>query len=237
MNIFESGKTISVEWFYFKAIGDQIQGTYIGKLVGLKDSFQNDQIVYEILTKTGIKRVGFRVSQKINKNMDYINFGQIVGFKYVGKGKFRNKITGKDMEYKDIQVFADPKIVDQEWIDSQKMGRVEVVPKNVEGSNYVEQSEGEDGEEVSVPVIEADNVKGWGDFETAIPTETPATAPVVKATKKTVEEKLVEIAELAKTKLSVIDPSKVKEAVMEATELAFISSNYDKIITALKALA
>lgn len=236
VNIFSEGKTVSVEWFYFKNIGDQVQGTYIGKLVGLKDSFGNDQIVYELSTKTGIKRVGFRTTQKINKNMDYINFGQIIGFKFVSKDKFMNKVLKKEQEYKNVQVFADAKIVDQEWLDSQKNGRVENVSH--EGGD-VSADQPEPGEEAPTPEITPDPVKGWGDFETTIPEE-PAEEPVKKAVAKkakTVEEKLVEIAELAKTKLSVIDPNKVKEAVMEATELAFITSNYDKIITALKALA
>ncbi len=31
MNIFEEGKSLSVAPFYFKEIGDEVQGTYIGK--------------------------------------------------------------------------------------------------------------------------------------------------------------------------------------------------------------
>ena len=228
MNIFEQGKTVSVSWFYFKNIGDQIQGTYVGKVLGLKDSFNNDQIIYELSTKNGIVKVGFRTTQKINKTMDYVNFGQIVGFKYVSKEKFMNKVLKKEQEYKNIQVFADPKIVDQEWIDSQKMNKVEIATKTADSPVS------EDGQE-----IVADEVPGFGDFDNPIP---EADAPVVEVKKPvakkttTVEEKLVEIAELAKTKLSIVDPAKVKDAVMEATGLAFIASNYTKIIAALKEL-
>lgn len=222
MNIFTEGKTLEVSWFYFKNVGDQVQGTYVSKVTGLKDSFGNEQIIYELLTKTGIVKIGFRVPQKINKTMDYINFGQIVGFKYMADGKFKQKATGKEMSYKDIQVFADPKIVDQEWIDSHKTGKIEAVKKA---------GPGDEGPEITadeVPGFEGEET-GFGDFDNPVPVaeETPKK-------KKTSAELLVEIADLAKSKLGVIDPAKVKDAVMEATSLAFIAVNYSKIIAALK---
>jgi len=45
-----------------------------------------------------------------------------------------------------------------------------------------------------------------------------------------------QINELAKEKLGVTDPEKVKTAVMEKTGLAYLKVNYDKIIGMLKAL-
>ncbi len=47
------------------------------------------------------------------------------------------------------------------------------------------------------------------------------------------EAKLRSISDLAKTKLGIIDPESIKEKVMEATGLAFLEVNYDKIIESL----
>jgi len=224
-NIFTAAKPVNVEWFYFKEVGDQVQGTYVKKVVGLKDSFENDQIVYELSTPTGIKRIGFRVPQKINRDMDYVNLGQIVGFKFVSTVKWMNPKLHKEQDVKNIQVFADPKIVDQEWLDTRK--NIEVVTHETVATPDLVEGEGS--------VIEADEVPGFGDFENPIPEVKEEVKEPAKTVKKvkTKEEQLVEIAELAKVKLGIVDPSKVKDAVMEETGLAFISSNYAKIIVSL----
>ena len=49
-------------------------------------------------------------------------------------------------------------------------------------------------------------------------------------------DKEAKINALAKTKLKVTDEAKIKEAVMEKTELAFIVSNYDAIIEKLETM-
>lgn len=238
-DIFNEGKAISVEWFYFKNPGDSIQGTYVNKILGLKDSFQNEQIVYELQTSRGLKRVGFRTTQRINKNMEYVKYGQIIGFKHMGMTKFHNRVLNKDQECKDIQVFADPKIVDKEWLEAHN-GEPTVPTRVTEVDNPVET--GPVSQDITPDAVpgwddssEGGEDSGFGDFDKPVPSA-DAPAPVVTpAPAKTLPAAalLLQIAELAKAKLGVMDPSKVKEAVMNATGLAFVPSNYQKIIDTL----
>src|SRR3990167_732961 len=83
LNIFETAKPQTGEFFKFKSIGDGLQGTYIDNREGV-DSFGNDQIIYVLSDKTGkIWNLGFRkTSLVIHERMKNIRFGQIVGFRF-----------------------------------------------------------------------------------------------------------------------------------------------------------
>ncbi len=219
VNIFEQGKALTVSWFYFKEIGDEIQGTYIGKKTGVKDSFGNDQVVYVLETEAGIKNVGFKVTQRINKDMEFVKVGQIIGFKYLSREKGINKVTKKPMEFKNIVVFADPKIVDQPWLDAHDGGKsLDIDVLNAEATPPEDEGSSEE------------STSGFGDFDSPVPTENPATHPVSEG------EVLKQIIELAKTKLGVVDPTQTKDKVMEATGLAFLPVNFSKILDVLKSI-
>lgn len=61
-----------------------------------------------------------------------------------------------------------------------------------------------------------------------------ATAPAApEAPVETVDEKIRKIMEMAGTKWSLTDPTQIKTKVMEATNMAFIESNLDKILAEL----
>lgn len=200
-DIFSQGKQISVAPFYFKEVGDQVQGTYIGKRTDEKDSFNNDVIVYELLTSDGIKNIAFTLTKKIHEDMNHVKFGQIIGFKYISKDKFMK--NGKETEFKNIKVFADAKIVDKEWLDSHKGGKV-----NDSGAG----------------LINTDNSDNLDNFMKDL--ETPEGSKT--------DHQLKKITELANQKLHITNPLEVKDAVMEKTGLAFIESNYTKIIELLE---
>lgn len=122
MNIFEQGKALSTSNFYFKNVGDQVQGTYVGKRTGERDNFDNEGTYYELQVPDGIVNVFFTASKKINQDMDHVKFGQVIGFKYVSRDKFLK--NGREVEFKNIKVFADPKMVDQGWLDMHDGGKV-----------------------------------------------------------------------------------------------------------------
>lgn len=205
---------MSVSPFYFKNIGDEIQGTYVGKREAI-DNWKNKVYVYELKTDDGIRNVSFPVAKKINEDMKFVNFGQIIGFKYINRGKFIK--NNKETEFKDIKVFADSKIVDQDWLEEHK-----------DGSN--DSGIGIDETPVDVSSDDVDgSPAGFGDFDTPVPSEIPVTTLPQ-------EEMLKQIAELAKTKLGVVEASQVKDKVMEATGLAFLPVNYTKILDILKTL-
>jgi len=199
-DIFKQGKEVSVAPFYFKEVGDQVQGTYIGKRVGEKDNFGNDVIVYELKTEDGIKNVSFTTSKKINDDMNHVRFGQIVGFKFISKDKFMK--NGRETEFKNIKPFADPKIVDQEWLDSHEGGKVN---------------------DSGIGMINTDNTANLDKFMEDLE-GVDLTNP---------DHQLKKIADLAKSKLGVTDPTLTKEKVMEVTGLAFLPVNYAAIIQIL----
>lgn len=212
MNIFEQGKTLTIEPFYFKNIGDEIQGTYVGKRdaddhgVFEKDSYGHDLITYELQVQGGIKNVAFTATKKIHNDMTHVKFGQVIGFRYVKDGTFM--LNGKPTSFKDVKVFADEKIVDTAWLKA-----------HADGSN-------DSGLGINSQPVSKDD--GYGAFG-----EKPVEEEAFLSEGSSVEAKLKAISELAKTKLGVIDPAKVKDAVMTATEMAFIPVNYFKIVQAL----
>ncbi len=212
VNIFKEGKVMDVSPFYFKNIGDEVQGTYVGKRQGI-DNYKNQVMIYELKNDSGISVVSFPIGKKINKDMEAVKFGQIIGFKYVSREKFIK--NNKESEYKNMKVFADPNIVDQEWLN-----------EHADGSNDSGISEGEESSSDSAEGTSA----GFGDFDSPVPSETPAKSNLSN------EEMLVKIAELAKTKLGAVESSQIKDKVMEATGLAFLPTNYGKILDVLNTL-
>lgn len=75
-----------------------------------------------------------------------------------------------------------------------------------------------------------------GEVQMEIPQPTPASKPIPDAPFHTKTEMLTIIAEMAKAKFGSLTPDSVKEDVMNATGLAFINANLEKIITALDKL-
>lgn len=225
IDIFNKGKNMTVSWFYFKEIGDKVQGTYIGKKTGVKDSFGNDQIVYILETADGIKNVGFKTGQRINKDMELIKLGQIIGFHYQNRAKFFNKILKKEQECKNMVLWADSKIVDQAWIDSH--------PDGVSDVAEMEVTPGTDSDDE----LEDSSTKGFGDFDDVEAPVAPV-APVAEVKSKissvAPEELMRLIVEQAKTSLGVSDVAQVKPKVEEVTGLVFTPANFEKILEMLR---
>ena len=203
-------------WATFNNIGDKVQGTYVGNRQA-KDSYGNDQTVYELLTPKGIMNVGIRNTKKIlTERMDKIKFGQIVGF------VFKETIPGKDpsgkpTKIKIIDIWADPKIVDNAWLESQGKSTEGVVETPVDDP---------------IADLMAGRIKKLPEME-----EEKSNFGVKETTPVTAQPSLIsEITNLAKFKLGIIDTSVVKERVMEVTGIAFIPANYEKIIAALRAM-
>ena len=216
VNIFKEGKVMNVSPFYFKNVGDAVQGTYIGKRDAI-DNYSNKVTTYELKNDTGIWNVSFPKvgkmgkKRKIHTDMELISFGHIVGFKYEARGNFNGT------EFKDIKIYWDEKMIDQNWLDEHKDG------SNDSGIGSIEEpADDEDADE--------GKSAGFGDFDKPVPSEVET--PVNLSS----EELLKQIAELAKAKLGVIDAASVKDRVMEATGLAFLPINYAKILEVLRSL-
>lgn len=129
IDIFSKGSSLDGEWFYFKKIGDSIQGTYIGSRQAV-DQFTNPQTVYLIKDSTGkVFNVAFKNSNVvIMERMAACKLGQIVGFRFEEE---RPSKRTPGINVKIVRVYSDPKVVDPEWSADQAV--VSHAPVAVEG--------------------------------------------------------------------------------------------------------
>lgn len=139
INIFnEVKKRTTPIWAKFINIGDKVQGTYVGKIVGVKDGYGKEQIVYQLLQEDDkIINVGFGLNKKVlNQLMLEVRFGQIIGFEYIGNITIKNRTT----EAKDFSLYESPRIVNEIWLkkNENNMPEIIVIPQE---SDSVECSE------------------------------------------------------------------------------------------------
>ena len=212
-NIFEEAKEKVVPvWAKFVNAGDSVQGTYVGKIVGQKDGYNNEQIIYQLLQEDGsVTNVGFGLNKKVlNADMQSVKFGQIIGFKFKGTVNITDRRTGKNVGVKDFALHQDPKIVDAKWLQENQGNMPEVVK--------------------ATPVMSAED--SVNEFANDVKGDVPFSSP----TSLTNEDKLKVIEKLAKDKLGATTTDDVKLKVMENLNLAYIPINYDKITVALASL-
>lgn len=215
VDIFKEGTKSEMSWFTAKNIGDKVQGTYIDRLEG-EDQWNNPQFMYVLKTEDGslVQVAVKKTKTPLLKQMEGVKFGQIIGFVYSkdlapkpGKGTNPIKI---------IDLIQNPSIVDEQWLAAQKKLAGISMPLSSTTTEPV-------AEKVVEPI--PNTIEGvWGKDE-------------VEAVKvMTDADKINIIADIAKTKLGVTDAAQVKDKVMEATMLAFIPANLDKIIEKLETL-
>lgn len=236
IDIFKQGNEIGYEWASLKNIGDSVQGTLIGRHSG-QNQFKQEQWIYELLDSNNkILWVGINKSKKRTlEQLAYVKVGQIVGFKYVENNTFKTR-AGTSVTEKVIKIFADEKIVNSKWLAEHPNARLDR-----DSSPISDVPEGNDMGEGPVgdvpggwaPTEDAAADKAFAGFGVPEASPIPQSAPVVISN----EEKLKRINDLARIKLNVVDESQVKDKVMDATGIAFIPVNYDKIISALMGIA
>ena len=206
VNIFEQGSELTETWFNFKAIGDGIQGTYVNKKMAI-DSFGNEQVVYQLKTADkGVMNVGIKATKK-----KFHELMDGVRFGQIIGIKFTEKRPNEGKNDTNVyKIFSDEKIVDKEWMDNmEKYGNIEDATIG-ESFNMADEKE---------PTYEDINIENLEFVQTP-------------------EEKIADIIDLAKEKFKITDedPNKVKEIVMEKTELPFVTANIDAILEKLKSL-
>lgn len=203
MSVINDNNAVKGNWWKPKEIGDQIEGTLIGKRTVPNSLTGGEQFVYDIRVKDNVVSEGkslpgngevWAVFGKalIDAQMRYINLGQIIGFKFTEK--IPAKRPGMNDTHK-IQVYADANMVDEEWLQSAEAQEAQ----NAQG-------------EASAPAQNG---------------EAPKAAPL------TVEQKIEKISAIAKEKWGIEDPNATKTKVMEETNLAFVEANLDKILEAI----
>lgn len=232
----QTTENVKPDWAKFKVEGDKAQGTYIGKIVGTKDGFGNEQIIYQLLQEDGgILNAGFGLNKKfLHEDMTTVKFGQIIGFVYKGKLTIKSKMTGQDVQVNEFGLHEDSKIVDQVWLDENKDSMPEITVAEPDASEIAAQKEfdgvGEGEEDVPFPNETKEEAKG-------VVAPPVVEAPVAEAPANlTDDDKLLVIQKLAIDKLKTTDLETSKTKIMEDFKIAFIPLNYDKIIEDLTAL-
>jgi len=117
-NIFDDENKVMSKFFDFKEVGDQVQGTYIRRVEVDNDRFRGNCYNYEIKTAEGeiwVVNGGKEKKGVLDSNMNSVTPGQIVGFKLV---ELRD--TGKVNKAKIIEVFANAKLIDEDWLQKQE---------------------------------------------------------------------------------------------------------------------
>lgn len=188
------------EWASFKEVGDKVQGVYVGKRFGI-DSYQNEQVIYELLDKE--RNVVVNVAIRLSKKPVIDIMDKCFLGQIIGFVYREDKKTkdGKST-FKAIDVREDPKIFDAEFVADQKARGLSPVATAVRTE------------------VSAEDKKVDDDFENFGKEDVPFMSD---------SDYLKGIAELARTKLNVVNPQLVKDAVMEATDLAFTKANYEEI--------
>jgi len=112
MSIFDEGNKITGSWASFKTVGDKYEGTLIGRRDSINKLSGLPQVVYELKGNGETILIGGKPA--IDAQMNHVKLGQIVGFEFTEERA--PKVPGHNPT-KIIQVFANPAMVDKEWMD------------------------------------------------------------------------------------------------------------------------
>ncbi len=207
----EMGDTTRPRWASLKNPGDNIQGEYVGKTTGI-DGYGKKQIIYQIRKEDGVYNAGFPETKKdVHDEMAVAVIGDRIGIKFLGK----KDIVKKNGERVKINTY-------------------QTAVMSPEGKPRAAARTSPQAPQTTAPAASPSTVenapkadKELEDFFASASRHLDTPADV------TPDDKLKVIEKLAKDKLGLTDASKMKDVVMEATGLAFIKANFDKIISAL----
>lgn len=206
-------------WWKKNKVGDKLEGTFESKKRQLNPISGEEQNVYEVRTKEGeLYLVGGNVG--IDSQMQNVKAGQIVGFEFTEERP--NKKNPSLNATKVVQVYANPKMINEEWLIQQK--RLQDSQLGI-AESFIEQSETDKATEVTSEEAE-EIINGTS--------ETEETQPFMTESEK--KKLIVQITKLATNKLGATSAEDVKNKTMESTELAFIDANLEKIVEALEEL-
>lgn len=203
-NIYDDLPEVRGEIVNWDEVGQMICGTYVGKSDMINTKF-GQNFLYEIQEDDGnIKKCWAR--KNITDVMKLFKPGVRVKIQYTASIPSK-----KGNDFKEIKVFGNPKIVNEEWLSSQ----TDPDPVTAEEAEEIINGPKEE--------VKIEDVK-----------DEKSEAPFLTESEK--KKLITQITELATSKLGATDGEDVKNKVMEATELAFIDSNLEKIAEALSAL-
>ena len=191
VDIFKDTKEkIMPGWAKFVDAGDSVQGTYVGKIVGQKDGYGNEQIIYQLLGDDGkITNVGFGLNKKfLIQDMEQVTWGQVIGFKFKGLISVKDRRRpGKMVDVKDFALHQDPTIINKKWLEENKDNMPQVVRVKDDADDLAKafpETEETQEEKEDVPFPNEPKEEDSKPEEIPEETPTPATKPVKKTIKK-----------------------------------------------------
>lgn len=203
-DIWKEGSEVQAGWLKFSKIGDKFDGTYVDKYSAKDSKFNKEQVVFVFKKDGSVFNWGINTSRKnLIQRMASLKFGQIVGIEFSD-----TKDSGKGNDTKLYKIIANPTIVDEDWLKEQES----IKQVEIENGGDLIADEDDDGPALGFPEEDKE--------------------PELEVMSEE-ESKLQRIIELAIDKLGCKEKDKVKDAVMEATGLAFLPKNYDQIIQTL----
>jgi hypothetical protein len=203
-------------FFKFVEIGDRLFGTLTGIRRG-QDGFGNEQTIYEILTPEGDYKLLGNKKPILDDYMKHVKLGQIVGFELTER---RKTSAGKNPA-NIITPYADGSF-NEDWLKENS--------HLLRSNNLVDEVEEASTGDTEAPFESTPLPKASVKLEGSAHLASPAPAIMSK------EEKIKEIGELAQKKLGATDVNDIKDKVTEATEIAFVEKNLDKILTTMRDL-
>jgi len=115
--IFSDENKITSSWIKFKEVGDRFEGTLVGKRTITNKIDGSPQIIYELIDSE--KKTWLYGSKKaVDAQLRFVKLGQIIGLEFVEK-RASSEIGRSPTHI--IQVFANPKIVNSEWLEEKEM--------------------------------------------------------------------------------------------------------------------
>lgn len=106
---------VKSNWFQKKKVGDKIEGTLVSKRVVMNQLSGKEQNVYELKLANGeFWNVGGSIG--IDAQIRNVKLGQIVGFEFVEERAAKKPGLNPT---KVVKVWANPKLVDEEWLKQQ----------------------------------------------------------------------------------------------------------------------
>lgn len=229
MSIIDDKNKVKSNWQLWENVGDKIEGTLVSKRVVFNQLKGEDQVVYEVKTEDGeYWNVGGKPA--IDAQMKRVVLGQIVGF------VFTKLVSATRRGYnptKIIQVYANPEIVDEEWLQ-QHEEEVAAAKQGTDSDGAIDKGYNDQAESE-----EENNDEGEVDVDEVFSRRSPQKSIYDKEEPKEEDETdslLESICQLSQDKFGVSDPDEIKSTVMEATNLAFIPLNFEKIIEELEKL-
>lgn len=211
------------QFFNFETVGQMLEGVFIGSQENTRSKY-GEQLVHKIKTDDGLMLLGG--CKILDDRFSTMREGQIVIVKWEGKKKTKD---GKG-EYHDYVVYSDPKLVDQNYINSQEEVETAVAFGDDSEMKEIFGSTSNQGK----PPVNNDVPFEGGNFQNGSPTPSVVTGNATTSEPLPTTDKRALLVDLAKKKFDLADEGQALEKLMNESGLAVIEKNFDTLIDLLQ---